>query len=128
MGKTTMRLVYVATPYAGLRGVSETNRPFLAAQIAKNECLKVAKAGYVPISPVLAFGGIFSENEREKTMSACLELLSHCSYVCFSSHVDAAVSQGMKKEREYAKELGITELTFTSPCDFTQACGGLFEG
>ena len=120
-----MRMVYVATPYAGLN-VSDINRPFAAKKLAIAECRKVIKAGYIPISPVLAFGELFDESaDREKAINAGLELLSHCSYIYFSTHADAARSQGMKKEREYANELGLTELDFdfsTSQASIARPC------
>lgn len=123
--KQTMRMVYVATPYAGLN-VSDINRPFAAKKLAIAECQKVIKAGYIPISPVLAFGEVFDESaDREKAINAGLELLSHCSYIYFSTHADAARSQGMKKEREYANELGLTELDFdfsTSQASIARPC------
>lgn len=123
--KQTMRMVYVATPYAGLN-VSDINRPFAAKKLAIAECRKVIKAGYIPISPVLAFGEVFDESaDREKAINAGLELLSHCSYIYFSTHADAARSQGMKKEREYANELGLTELDFdfsTSQASIARRC------
>lgn len=120
-----MRMVYVATPYAGLN-VSDINRPFAAKKLAIAECRKVIKAGYIPISPVLAFGEVFDESaDRDKAINAGLELLSHCSYIYFSTHADAARSQGMKKEREYANELGLTELDFdfsTSQASIARPC------
>jgi len=120
-----MRMVYVATPYAGLN-VSDINRPFAAKKLAIAECQKVIKAGYIPISPVLAFGEVFDESvDRDKAINAGLELLSHCSYIYFSTHADAARSQGMKKEREYANELGLTELDFdfsTSQASIARPC------
>ena len=120
-----MRMVYVATPYAGLN-VSDINRPFAAKKLAIAECQKVIKAGYIPISPVLAFGEVFDESaDREKAINAGLELLSHCSYIYFSTHADAARSQGMKIEREYANELGLTELDFdfsTSQASIARPC------
>ena len=123
--KQTMRMVYVATPYAGLN-VSDINRPFAAKKLAIAECQKVIKAGYIPISPVLAFGEVFDESvDRDKAVNAGLELLSHCSYIYFSTHADAARSQGMKKEREYANELGLTELDFdfsTSQASIARPC------
>ena len=123
--KQTMRMVYVATPYAGLN-VSDINRPFAAKKLAIAECQKVIKAGYIPISPVLAFGEVFDESvDRDKAISAGLELLSHCSYIYFSTHADAARSQGMKIEREYANELGLTELDFdflTSQASVAHPC------
>ena len=121
-----MRMVYVATPYAGLN-VSDINRPFAAKKLAIAECQKVIKAGYIPISPVLAFGEVFDESvDRDKAVNAGLELLSHCSYIYFSTHADAARSQGMKIEREYANELGLTELDFdfsTSQASIARPCG-----
>ena len=124
--KQTMRMVYVATPYAGLN-VSDINRPFAAKKLAIAECQKVIKAGYIPISPVLAFGEVFDESvDRDKAVNAGLELLSHCSYIYFSTHADAARSQGMKIEREYANELGLTELDFdfsTSQASIARPCG-----
>jgi len=120
-----MRMVYVATPYAGLN-VSDINRPFAAKKLAIAECQKVIKAGYIPISPVLAFGEVFDESvDRDKAVNAGLELLSHCSYIYFSTHADAARSQGMKIEREYANELGLTELDFdfsTSQASIARPC------
>ena len=120
-----MRMVYVATPYAGLN-VSDINRPFAAKKLAIAECRKVIKAGYIPISPVLAFGEVFDESvDRDKAVNAGLELLSHCSYIYFSTHADAARSQGMKIEREYANELGLTELDFdfsTSQASIARPC------
>ena len=118
-------MVYVATPYAGLN-VSDINRPFAAKKLAIAECQKVIKAGYIPISPVLAFGEVFDESvDRDKAINAGLELLSHCSYIYFSTHADAARSQGMKIEREYANELGLTELDFdfsTSQASIARPC------
>ena len=123
--KQTMRMVYVATPYAGLN-VSDINRPCAAKKLAIAECQKVIKAGYIPISPVLAFGEVFDESvDRDKAVNAGLELLSHCSYIYFSTHADAARSQGMKIEREYANELGLTELDFdfsTSQASIARPC------
>lgn len=123
--KQTMRMVYVATPYTGLN-VSDINRPFAAKKLAIAECRKVIKAGYIPISPVLAFGEVFDESvDRDKAVNAGLELLSHCSYIYFSTHADAARSQGMKIEREYANELGLTELDFdfsTSQASIARPC------
>ena len=120
-----MRMVYVATPYTGLN-VSDINRPFAAKKLAIAECRKVIKAGYIPISPVLAFGEVFDESvDRDKAVNAGLELLSHCSYIYFSTHADAARSQGMKIEREYANELGLTELDFdfsTSQASIARPC------
>lgn len=108
--KETMRLVYVASPYAAFKS-GKVNADFMACMVAKEECRKVKEAGYIPLSPVLAFSGVFSEEQRDEVLKAGLELLSHCSYVYFYDlHPDAFNSEGMQKEREYARELGISEL------------------
>nr|WP_261797977.1 hypothetical protein [Campylobacter fetus] len=45
-------------------------------------------------------------------MNACLELLSNCSYIYYAKSVYSKDSAGMKAEKRYARELGITELEF----------------
>lgn len=81
--KETMRLVYVASPYAAFKS-GKVNADFMACMVARDECRKVKEAGYIP--------------------------LSHCSYVYFSKHPASEFSKGMDIEREYARELGISEL------------------
>ncbi|WP_081302510.1 DUF4406 domain-containing protein [Campylobacter fetus] len=117
--KKTMRLVYVASPYASISVAKDENqRRFYAKKIAVSACKKVIEAGYEPISPVLAFSDIFDEKtDREKVMKACLELLSNCSYIYFANSVYSKNSAGMKMEKRYARELGITELEFEQKKD-----------
>ncbi|AHE95152.1 hypothetical protein [Campylobacter fetus] len=80
--KRTMRLVYVASPYASISVAKDENqRRQYAKKIAIRECQKVIGAGYEPISPVLAFCDVFDESDRERVMNACFELLSSCSYI-----------------------------------------------
>ena len=107
-----MRLVYVASPYASISSARDENqRRVYAKKIAVSACKKIVKAGYEPISPVLAFCDIFDEKtDREKVMKACLELLSDCSYIYFANSVYSKNSSGMKMEKRYARELGIVEL------------------
>ena len=107
--KETMRLVYVASPYAAFKS-GKVNADFMACMVARDECRKVKEAGYIPLSPVLAFSGVFSEEQRDEVLKAGLEMLSHCSYVYFSKHPASEFSKGMDIEREYARELGISEL------------------
>ncbi|WP_141091282.1 DUF4406 domain-containing protein [Campylobacter concisus] len=107
--KETMRLVYVASPYAAFKS-GKVNADFMACMVARDECRKVKEAGYIPLSPVLAFSGVFSEEQRDEVLKAGLEMLGHCSYVYFSKHPASEFSKGMDIEREYARELGISEL------------------
>lgn len=111
--KETMKLVYIASPYASISVAKDENqRRQYAKKIAIRECQKVIDAGYEPISPVLAFCDVFDESNRERVMNACLELLSHCSYIHYAKNVYSKDSAGMKAEKRYARELGITELEF----------------
>lgn len=112
--KRTARLVYVASPYAGLR-CGEASKHVVAVKLARDECRKVVRAGYTPISPVLAWHEMLDEKkDRETALNAGIELMSACSYIYFSKHPDSAFSNGMKMEREYAREIGLTELDFDS--------------
>ncbi|WP_236718975.1 DUF4406 domain-containing protein [Campylobacter fetus] len=108
----TMGLVYVASPYAAITAAGDENqRRFYAKRIAVSACKKVMRAGHEPISPVLAFCDIYDEKtDREEVMKACLEPLSKCSYIYFADSTYSKNSAGMKKEKRYARELGIAVL------------------
>ncbi|EJP75070.1 DUF7768 domain-containing protein [Campylobacter sp. FOBRC14] len=106
------RLVFVSTPYASIE-CKDRDRNYYARQFALEACSIVRQNGYEPISPVLAFMDVYSELEREDVMKACLELLSVCSYYYFHPCKFSDKSRGMQEERDYARELGITELKFS---------------
>ena len=112
--KQSTRLVYVATPYAGIR-CGDSIRDIAALKIARAECKKVKEAGFIPISPILAWNGVYSEDrDRDELLRAGLELMIACSYVYFSNHPDSEYSVGMKLEREYANEIGLSVIDFDS--------------
>ncbi|WP_169975124.1 DUF4406 domain-containing protein [Campylobacter sp. RM16191] len=102
--------VYVATPYGALR-CSDNMRDYLAQNIAKEECAKIKRAGYEPVSAVLELAGKFSEDtQRDEALEAGIELLESCSYIYMSTHPDSKNSKGMAAELDRARELGISEL------------------
>ncbi|WP_169976038.1 DUF4406 domain-containing protein [Campylobacter sp. RM16191] len=102
--------VYVATPYGALR-CSDNMRDYLAQNIAKEECAKIKRAGYEPVSAVLELAGKFSEDtQRDEALEAGIELLESCDHIYMSTHPDSKNSKGMSAELDRARELGISEL------------------
>lgn len=106
-----MKRVYVASPYAGLR-CDDDIRAYLALKVAKEAYMKVKKAGFVPVSPVIELDGKVDEaTQRDIAINAGLDMLKDCDYIYFSTHADAKFSKGMQIERQRAKELFIPEIT-----------------
>lgn len=108
----TARLVFVSTPYASI-DCKDRDRDYYARQIALEACHKVRCEGYEPLSPVLAFMGVYSELEREKIMQNCEELIRVCSYYYYHETKWSAKSKGMQAERAWAREYGLSELKFS---------------
>ncbi|WP_169767259.1 hypothetical protein [Campylobacter curvus] len=106
------RLVFVSTPYASIE-CKDRDRNYYARQFALEAYRIVRQNGYKPISPVIAFMDVYGEFEREEVMEASFELLSVCSYYYFHPCKFSDKSRGMQEERDYARELGITELKFS---------------
>ncbi len=106
----TTKFVYIASPYAGL-SCARKERHYVAKRIALKECEKIRKAGFIPLSPILAFDGIYDEErDRESVLLAGMELLLRCDYIHAAKHPDSPHSPGMKAELEYAKKNGILEI------------------
>lgn len=105
----TARLVFVSSPYASIE-CRERDRGYYARKLALEACVLIRREGYEPISPVLAFMGVYSELERDKIMQNCYELLSVCSYYYFFDSKWSKASKGMQTERQWARELGVSEL------------------
>ena len=99
-----MKLVYVASPH------SKVPANWKAFTIAKEACLKVKQEGYTPISPVLAFSGVYTEEKREEVMDACACLLCKCDLIYVAPSPFTEKSEGIKQELKWAKELGIERL------------------
>ncbi|WP_305862489.1 DUF7768 domain-containing protein [Helicobacter cholecystus] len=104
-------ICYVASP---LKNVLELDNYTPKAwervmELAENGCRAVKEMGYIPLSPVLLFAKVYcEESEREKALKDGLALLGRCH--CFYEVKSAYKSEGMQKEREVAKQLGLTLL------------------
>lgn len=106
------KLVFVSTPYASIK-CKDRDKNYIAKNIALEACHQVRLNGYEPISPVLAWMDVYSELEREKVMKNCEELLGACRYYYFYPCKFSKNSKGMAYERNFARELGLTELKFS---------------
>lgn len=113
MDKRTARLCFVSSPYAGIPCKHDRDRDYYARKLAGQACAVVRQNGYEPISPVLAWLGVYSELERDRIMKNCEELLSVCNHYYFFPCEYSENSKGMAYERELARQLGVRELKFS---------------
>lgn len=91
-------VVYICSPYSG---DIESN-----TLTARRYCRLAADRGYVPLAPHLLLPQFMSEEtERERAIGMDMAFLAVCRelWVCGSR-----VSEGMKKEIEEAKRMGMT--------------------
>ena len=94
-----MKLVYIASPYAG--NVKENT------EAAKGYCRAALEEGVVPIAPHLLYPQFLEDSdpaERNLGLRAGLELLARCEelWVC-----GPEISPGMSREIQFARGLGI---------------------
>lgn len=67
-------------------------------------CEVVKKLGHTPLSPILAFDGVYSEyEERERIDQACEELLLSCDAIYVVPTDYNKDSKGIARELEIAK-------------------------
>lgn len=100
--------VYVASPIAHYFGVYGKEQ---GINYAKRHALAVSKQvkelGHIPISAPLMFLGVFDEQkERELAVRAGLMVLATCNAFAYRE-CDLLLSEGMHKELELAKKLGL---------------------
>lgn len=100
-----MKLVYIASPLSGLN--EET-----AFKMAIEASVKIKEAGFVPVSPILMFDGVFDEEtERENVLKSGLEVLGKCDYIYVNKENGYwEESAGIKRELEFAKSKGVFEI------------------
>lgn len=104
-------ICYVASPLKNILELENyTPKAWQRAiDLAENGCRAVKEMGYIPLSPVLLFAKVYcEEKQREEALKDGLALLSKCH--CFYEVKSAYKSEGMQKEREAAKDLGLTLL------------------
>lgn len=103
-----MKLAYIASPiayfYVGRPANSAKN---VAKRVARELAKSAKRRGYAPISAPLALLDVYNEQEeREQAFEVALQILKKCD-VFFYNKDDLPKSEGMKKELEIAKELGL---------------------
>lgn len=94
-----MDKVFICSPYRGDTVTNSLN--------AENYCRDAALEGLLPIAPHLYFTRFLNddfENEREQGIAFGVGLLKECKEIWVCGNV---ISEGMAKEIEVAKELGI---------------------
>jgi hypothetical protein len=111
------KLVYVASPVRPILESSIYPDNYHAwtaiKQFALQATKKVKAAGHIPISPILAFSGVFDEYaEREKIEAACYALLNVCDELYVSPCYFSQFSSGVKLEREWAQAAGVPEVEY----------------
>ena len=103
------RKVYVCSPYRG--DTAKENE--MNIDLAKDACINIVQHGDLPIAPHLYFPRFLDDDnrmEREVAIDAGLQLMNNCDLV-YAYIVDGKISEGMKRELEYAADnLGIPVL------------------
>ena len=109
--------VYVASPVRPIldtlkdMGFSQESAMEPVRAMAIHGCEDVKKMGFVPISPILAFNGVYEEySEREHIDAACEALLLACDYIYVVETPYNDKSKGIARELELAQQYGISHL------------------
>lgn len=116
-----MKKVYVASPVRPVLEDDNEKSPFRqfkkVISFARSGCDDVKKMGFVPISPILAFDGVYDEyRERERIDEACEALLLGCDFIYVVQTDYNKDSKGIARELDIAQKHGITHL-FVMPKD-----------
>lgn len=100
------RKVYVCSPYRG----DTAREKIMNIELAEGACSTIVQHGDLPIAPHLYFPRFLDDDnrmEREVAIDAGLQLMNNCDLV-YAYIVDGKISEGMKRELEYAADnLGI---------------------
>lgn len=111
--------VFVSSPYGAIMEVIDDKDKAreLALKHARAGARKVLEMGHIPLSPVLAFDGVYDEqSQRELAISDSLKTLNWCEGVLFVRSEFSPFSTGMVLEEEWAKKLQkqIFEITMSA--------------
>lgn len=109
-----IKLAYVASPYAYIvKFFGEAK----AIELAQERCKQCAALGYLPLSSILAFNGVFKEDtqaERNNALCFALNLMYRCD-IFFYSESDLKISEGMRQElslwQKHKKSAAIMPIT-----------------
>lgn len=102
--------VYVASPVRPVLelqkvfGFDENSAFVIVSMYASQGCKTIKELGHTPLSPILAFNGVYSEyEERERIDQACEELLLSCDAIYVVQTDYNKDSKGIARELEIAK-------------------------
>lgn len=113
-------IVFVSSPYAAILDAFEDKEQAkkLVLAHARAGARKVLEMGHIPLSPVLAFEGVYDEGtQRELAIAHSLTALKWCEGVLFVRSEYSPFSTGMVLEEEWAKKLEKTSFEITMPSE-----------
>lgn len=98
-------LAFISSPYKSVFDkVKDKGRAHsLALQYARTACKWAADIGYVPISPVLLFDGVFTEDDREQITQMCAQMVKKCEAFIYCQTPYTQESGGMAFEQDLAE-------------------------
>lgn len=109
-------LAFISTPYSAVMNAKPASKydakSYLfahetALNLARRAAEAAKKRGFIPISPVLNFDGVYSESaERAAVCAACRQLIHQCDVFFYAQTPYTANSEGMRNELELAQNLG----------------------
>lgn len=104
--------IYIASPVRPILEDNTIKSPFRQFQkvisFARLGCETIKAIGHIPISPVLAFDGVYDEfTERDQIDAACEELLLSCDAIYVVQTDYNEDSRGIARELEIAAKNGI---------------------
>jgi len=108
-----MKKVYVASPVRPVldHSIDEYSAYAQISWFASQGCKAVKEMGHIPVSPILAFDGVYDEfTERDAIDKACEALLLSCDYIHVVHTPYNKESKGIARELELAKKHGIETL------------------
>lgn len=98
--------VYIASPVRPVLddSIDDYNAFAKVSWFASQGCKTIKELGHIPISPILAFDGVYEEfTERERIDQACEELLLSCDAIYVVNTPYNKDSKGIARELEIAK-------------------------
>ena len=108
-------IVFISSPYGAVfEEVKDEGQALeTALKIARAGARKALEMGHIPLSPVLAFNGVYSESEeRQRAIKDSLACLKWCDGVMFVNCKFSQMSAGMVLERDLAKKLDKPTIEF----------------
>lgn len=103
-------MIFVSSPYAAVLSSIKDEAEALSTitSLALDGCRAVVDMGYIPLSPVLAFEGVYDERtQRDCAIGASLEMLKKCDAIYIVRSPYNEYSQGMILEKELATRLNM---------------------